>query len=313
MNSFSDPSRLANLIIAGVNKAGSTSLFHYLSAHPDICGSLDKETCYFLPLLYGQSRGPISEYQQQFDHCSSRSAYRMEATPAYFYGGSRMANEIDQTLNNTRVIIILKDPVDRLLSFYHRKKTTFQLPRELTLREYVNKCIDIDDEEILNEENKLFTGIWFGLYHKHIESWMDVFGDRLKIVFFDDLKKDTPSFMKDISEWLGVDPEFYSHYTFDVMNQSHDYKNGLLHRVAVAANLAGKRVWRNNPALKKSVMSLYYKFNGSPVEKPHPDDETIQFLRNYFLEPNHQLQLILEKRGFTSLPKWLQQPVNTPA
>jgi hypothetical protein len=313
MNSFSDHSRLANLIIAGVNKAGSTSLFHYLSAHPDFCGSLDKETCYFLPLLYHQPRGPLSDYKDQFAQCSGLEKYRLEATPAYFYGGKAIANEINQTLPGCRVIIIFKDPVDRLLSFYHRKKTTFQLPRELTLHEYVNKCINIDDDEILNEENKLFTGVWFGMYHKHIESWMDIFGDRLKIVFFDDLKKDAPSMMQGICEWLGTDTNFYDHYSIDVMNKSHDYKNRFLHCIALAANNAGKRVWRNYPALKKSVMSLYYKFNGTPLEKHGQDDETILFLRNYFLEHNHQLQLILEKRGITSLPKWLQQPVNIPA
>lgn len=313
MNSFSDQSRLANLIIAGVNKAGSTSLFHYLSAHPDICGSLDKETCYFLPLLYRQPRGPLSNYSNQFAACSGREKYRLEATPAYFYGGQTIANEIDQTLPGCRVIIILKDPVDRLLSFYHRKKTTFQLPRDLTLREYVNKCIDIDDDEILNEENKLFTGVWFGIYHRHIESWMNIFGDRLKIVFFDDLKKDARGFMQDLSEWIQIDSGFYNDYAFDVMNKSHDYKSGILHRMAVAANNAGKRVWRTNPALKKSVMSLYYKFNGTPLAKPQPDDETITFLKNYYLEHNYQLQQILNKRGITSLPEWLQQPVTVSA
>ena len=115
--------------------------------------------------------------------------------------------------------------------------------------------------------------------------------------------------MKDLGDWLQIDSEFYNDYAFDVMNKSHDYKNGLLHRVAVAANNAGKRVWRSNPVLKKSVLGLYYKFNGTPIEKPQKDDETITFLKNYYLEHNHQLQQILEKRGITSLPEWLQQPV----
>jgi hypothetical protein len=313
MTEFSESSRLANLIIAGVNKAGSTSLFHYLSSHPDICGSRDKETCYFLPILYNKPVPPIVDYQQQFAHCDAGVKYRMEATPAYFYGGQKLASHISVTLSDVKVIIILKDPVERLLSFYHRKKTTFQLPADITLEAYVKKCLEIPDSRILSEENKLYTGVYFGQYHEHMQSWFDIFGDRLKIVFFDDLKKDTGTFMTELCKWIGVDQTFYENYSFDVMNKSHDYKNGLLHRVAVAANNAGKRVWRNNPALKKSVMSLYYKFNGTPLEKPGQDDETILFLRNYFLEHNHQLQLILEKRGVTSLPKWLQQPVNIPA
>ena len=38
---------LANLIIAGVTRAGTTSLFEALAWHPDICGSAAKETHYF--------------------------------------------------------------------------------------------------------------------------------------------------------------------------------------------------------------------------------------------------------------------------
>ena len=36
-------------IIAGVNKAGTTSLFVSLSTHPDVAPSSIKETGYFLP------------------------------------------------------------------------------------------------------------------------------------------------------------------------------------------------------------------------------------------------------------------------
>lgn len=39
--------KCANLIIAGFGKAGTTSLFEYLSSHPDICGSAVKETKFF--------------------------------------------------------------------------------------------------------------------------------------------------------------------------------------------------------------------------------------------------------------------------
>ena len=35
------------LLIAGVNKAGTTSVFQYLSSHPDVCGSAVKETKFF--------------------------------------------------------------------------------------------------------------------------------------------------------------------------------------------------------------------------------------------------------------------------
>src|SRR5688572_28049600 len=128
--------KLANLIIAGVNKAGSTSLFHYLSAHPAICGSRDKETCYFLPVLYNEPLAPISRYESQFSGCGP-SRYRLEATPGYITGGKRMVETISETLGSVKIIIILKEPVDRLVSFFKRKKATLKLPLDMTLGDFI--------------------------------------------------------------------------------------------------------------------------------------------------------------------------------
>src|SRR4051794_6897093 len=79
-------SRLANLVVIGVNKAGTTSLFDYLGRHPDIGLSDVKELRYFSPLRYGESLEPLASYAEHFDHCL-QERYAVEATPSYFYGG----------------------------------------------------------------------------------------------------------------------------------------------------------------------------------------------------------------------------------
>lgn len=296
---------LSNLIIAGVNKAGSTSLFHYLSEHPDVCGSKDKETCYFLPLLYGESISPISNYADQFSQCGN-SKYRLEATPAYIYGGEKIASEIKRTLGKVKIIIILKDPVERLLSFYHRKKATLQLPEELSLREYVKLCMEKSPAELSLKENQIYTGLSLGQYHEYLGPWLEIFGDDLKIVFFDDLAKNTSTFMMQLAKWLEIDPEFYQHYDFDIKNKSHHYKNKIIHKLAVTANNTGQRFWRTNPGLKKMVLNTYYKFNGTPVNKNDSDKETIILLKNYFHSHNTHLNEILTRYGYTKLPKWME-------
>ncbi len=57
MSATSEPgrtsARVPNLVIVGVVKSGTTSLFNYLSQHPDICPSDVKETRYFDPLRFG--------------------------------------------------------------------------------------------------------------------------------------------------------------------------------------------------------------------------------------------------------------------
>jgi hypothetical protein len=296
--------QLANIIIAGVNKAGSTSLFHYLSAHPQVCGSKDKETCYFLPLLYNEPVPPIQKYIDQFSHCSS-SVFRLEATPAYIYGGEKIATEIKKTLGEIKIVIILKNPVDRLISFYQRKKATFQLPENIDLREYVKLCLQKNSQELELKENQIYTGIALGQYQEYIKPWLQHFGSNLKIVFFDDLKKDTKSFMKELAKWIGIDPNFYTDFDFDIKNKSHHYKNRLIHKLAVTANNTGQRFWRTNPTLKKIVLNTYYKFNGTPVNKNDLDNETLVFLKKYFQPHNLVLSQLLLQHGYKNLPEWL--------
>lgn len=303
------PHQLPNLIIAGVNKAGTTSLFHYLAAHPQVCASVDKETCYFLPLLYGKPPAPISEYLSQFAHCKSGAVCRMEATPGYFYGGGAIANAIHRLPTEAKVIIILKDPVERLLSFYYRKRSTFQLPQEMTLRAYVDRCMNLGAGHLPEEKEIDYSGLYLGIYHLHMEEWFRVFGDRLQLLFFDDLKKDTGKFVKNLAQWIGIDPQFYDDYNFEVRNQSQEFKNSLLQRVAVQLNSSGKRFWRRHPESKQRLMKLYYFINGKPSSKPGSDDETIHWLHTFYRPHNRELRKILLAHHITSLPGWLRDPV----
>ena len=75
-------------IIAGVNKAGTTSLFVSLSEHPDVVPSAIKESRYFLPARYGQPLAPTAEWDDLF--AAADRPVRLEATPSYFYGGARV-------------------------------------------------------------------------------------------------------------------------------------------------------------------------------------------------------------------------------
>ena len=296
--------QLSNLIIAGVNKAGSTSLFHYLCEHPDVCGSKDKETCYFLPLLYGQSIGPVSDYEEQFKHCD-KSIYRLEATPAYVYGGQKIAREIHSVIPDVKILIILKNPVERLISFYRRKKATFQLPDDMTLDEYIKACASKTDAELALIENQIYTGITLGEYDTFIEPWLKTFGKNVNILFFDDLKQNTCNFMMKVASWLDIDPEFYRHFDFDIKNKSQNYKNRYLHRFAVTANKTGQRFWRSNPAIKKVLLNTYYRMNGKPFNSEELREENIRYLMNHFAPHNLNLQQILAKYGYHEVPDWM--------
>ena len=84
-----------DVVIAGVNKAGTTSLFVSLAEHPDVAPSAIKETRYFLPARYGDPLPPRQQWEQYF---TSDAPVRLEATPSYFYGGAAVATAMTSVL-----------------------------------------------------------------------------------------------------------------------------------------------------------------------------------------------------------------------
>jgi hypothetical protein len=296
---------LPNLIIAGVTKAATTSLFTYLSAHPDICASRIKETQYFLPLYFGQDLPPLADYAQHFTHCRG-SRYRMEATVGYIYGGAPIAAAIRLHLPEPRIIMVLREPVSRLFSFYKFEKNSLLLGEDLSLEEYVRACESIPHEARWRRENHVYTGIEGGLYARYLEAWFDVFEDsELKILFFETMVSEMRTQLGEICAWLGLEYNVYlQNLTVSRENKSVGYKNRTLQDLALKLNWRGEAFWRAHPRLKRVLRRAYYAVNGTQHEE-QISEETRAYLESIFKPFNQRLAAQLVHRGYTDLPEWL--------
>jgi len=136
------PEPLPNLVIAGVAKAGTTSLFRYLAQHPEVCPSSVKEARYFTALRYGEPLAPVADYARLFASCRGET-YRMEATPGYFPGGRVVAQAIDELLPGSRVVVSLRDPVQRCWSWYRFVKSTARIPEQMGFPAYLDRCAEL--------------------------------------------------------------------------------------------------------------------------------------------------------------------------
>lgn len=296
---------LPNLIIAGVNKAGTTSLFTYLGQHPQVGASAVKETCYFLPLRYGEPLPPLESYRQQFTHCADKPV-RLESTPGYFTGGEPIARAIHQTLGGeARIIVILREPVSRLISFFRFKKSTLELPEDLTLAEYVRQCQALSPAERRLQRNNPWYGIEGGQYADFLPIWLDQFGPRLKVAFFDDLHGQPRALLSELFAFMGVDAAFAQQVNLSVENRSTHYRHAGLQRLALAINRAGERFWRRHPRLKQRLRGAYYALNGRAFE-PEDDPDTLRRLREHFAPYNARLAQQLRTAGVPRLPAWLE-------
>jgi hypothetical protein len=295
---------VANLIIAGVNRAGTTSLFTYLAQHPRICPSSVKETCYFLPLRYAQELEPIGEYARFFNRCGEADFY-LEATPGYFYGGRTIANAIKSMISSPRLIVVFRNPVDRLISVYRYHHSRLNIAGSMTIDDYVDKCRSIDEADMLRPENKYYWGLRGGRYSEFLSDWLSCFSTKdLRFYFFDDLASDPAGFTRGIVEWLGLDYASMPDTFASVENRGVAHRFASLQRLAVWVNDRLEPFWRSNPTLKRRVRRAYQRLNAYD-STPELSVENEYFVADYFAKPNEDLRSMLLSRGYERFPDWL--------
>ena len=293
-----------NLIIAGVNKAGSTSLFSYLSAHPQVCSSAVKETCYFLPIRYGKPIAPLSEYLLNFDNQAGRPVV-MEATPGYFYGGKPLALALNAVAPDARVILLFRNPVSRLISFFRFMQSMLLLDESLTLEEYIEECKGRSVTELRVQENNPYFGVEGGFYSNYLMDWFEVFGDRLKIIFFEDVKGNPHEVLRDVSTWLEIDPDFYTRFDFRAENRTSAFRSRNIHMSAIAINKHFEKGFRRFPIAKKLVKSVYSLLNlSSPRKEVSPGTRAL--LEEMYRDSNDSLKEMLRHHGVENWPDWLR-------
>jgi len=262
--------RLPNLVIAGVSKAGTTSLFHYLGQHPDIGTADVKELRYFTPLRYGEPLGPVEDYTAHFAGCADR-AYALEATPGYFYGGAALAEGLDRTCPDVRVLVSLRAPADRCWSWFGFVKSRLRIPKEMTFEAYVDRCAELHADGVDGTvENQPFWGVGGGCYDQWWDAWQERLGDRLKVVMFEELAADPAAVVRSVCGWLGLDTGPVDTFAFDVDNQTRQYRHKSLQKAAVGLNRRGEAFFHQHQQLKRALRRVYYAANRAPSEAGMP-------------------------------------------
>jgi len=293
---------LPNLIVAGVHKAGSTSLFTWLSWHPDVGASSKKELHYFTPIRYGGEAAPLVEYSRYFNGLEERR-YRLEASPSYFYGGKALAEAMDAALESPRVIVLLRNPAKRFVSFYKHLKANLSLPESETFADFLKQSEAFVEAGSIEDEYHQ-RGLREGHYIHYLPEWQEHFGDRSRVVFFEDLVANPEAGLTDLCQWLGLDAEPYRNRNFSAENQTTHYSNRLLHGLAVGANRALEPVLRKSHGLKKAIRKVYYSMNSGKLEETVSEAQH-QWLAQHYAESNKALRAWLEANGHSQLPGWL--------
>jgi hypothetical protein len=264
-----------------------------------------------MPLVYGKPMDPMEKYSKYWSHCAGDKKYLLEASPSYIYGKEVIARRILHELGpDVRVIFIFRNPADRLFSFYERKKVNTYLSSGITFRQFVEKSISASStlmDEHRDDEEALFErGIREGCYIDYLPPWFDTFGDRLRILFFEDLKANATDFMRDVCHWLELDFGIYSPDDFKIENQTIAYRNRWLHKTMLETNKRFESFWRKNVGLKRALRSLYKKVNAAEAGRERMSADDRAFLDELYQPYNKRLAEFLRGKGMTALPDWLK-------
>ena len=192
---------LVDFFIVGAPKAGTTSLFYYLNKNKGICMSSIKEPNFFssqdlkIQKIYYDSLilDNLKEYERIFTPKNKQQIIGEASVSYLFY--PNVANRIFDYNPRSKIIIILRDPVERAFSHYSM---------DLRLGHVKLSLDELFDLGLNNKDNLFFQQyILLGQYYEQVNRYIEVFGrENICVKFYDELKLDASSFYSDILKFL---------------------------------------------------------------------------------------------------------------
>ena len=108
-----------HIFIIGSTKCGSTALFKYLDAHPEIEGTVIKESRFFLDEAYPLQKEKLNSFSDYFSS-TNEGLIKLDSTPDYLYcenSAESIKKYVDSVAGNSLIIVIVREPLSRLISY----------------------------------------------------------------------------------------------------------------------------------------------------------------------------------------------------
>jgi len=298
--------RIADLVIAGVPKAATGSLFAYLAQHPDICASDEKETGYFNHYNPQRHTGPVpplEEYARHFAHWNGER-YALEATPTYSYGGRPVITAIRSVLGQPKIIMSLRDPAERLWSAYTFQRSVGNNVRIGSFEEYLEVVVRRHREGIEPVPRDGLHGLRIGFYADFLGHWFEEFGDDLQVVFVEHLARDPQAVVGSLFRWLGIDTPVLSSLDASPRKVTQHPRSP---RLAAAGRALKRRSEKLLPQpAQRWLHDAYVRVNSGGRLNERFDPELRRRVEDLYRESNLATAQMLSARGYRDLPAWLQ-------
>jgi Sulfotransferase family len=312
---------LPNFFIAGAPKAGTTSLYHHLSQHPDIFMSPVKEPSYFAleirpencapdlrdrmwaraNLVQNHLAGGLREnfpqgivsnwddYRKLFTGVRDERAVG-EASVAYLWSKTA-AREIAAVNPAAKILAILRHPAERAFSHHLHYLSDGLVAHSFS--EHI--AASLRGGQNLGPYHPFLD---FGFYAEQIQRFLDRFPrEQVRVWLYEDTLFNPGRFLREAYTFLDVDPNFKPE-----TSQRHHVME-IPRALGFSQRLRRNGVWRalrncTPTAARPFLKKLVYRPRGAM--KMGPDDR--RFLVQYYRDDVRRLEHLIER----DLSAWLQ-------
>jgi hypothetical protein len=214
---------LPDFLILGAQKAGTTALYAYLRAHPALTGPAWKEVSFFDRHFWrGEAwyRGnfPNKVYLRAIRARAGVDPIVGEASPSYVF--HPLAPErAAELVPDTRLIVLVRNPVDRALSHYHHEVALGREPLPF------EQALDDEETRMAGELERMrdpryFSHSWWnftyqarGRYAEQLQRWLELFPhEQLLVIPSEDLLQRPRETYAHVLNFLGAPPHELAEY-----------------------------------------------------------------------------------------------------
>ena len=207
--------RPPDIMVIGTKRGGTTSLAAYLYEHPRVLPPVPARLAPKGVRAFDEhpDRGRWwyrSHFATVFARGPARAPRRLaaESTANYFFHAESAARAAAMA-PRARAVVLLRDPVERAWSHWRERtrRGSESLPFEAALAAEEERLRTLPASQRANVAYRAQ-----GCYAEFLPGWQAAFGDRLLVVFAEDLYADPAATHARVLAFLGLPPHVLSHY-----------------------------------------------------------------------------------------------------
>ena len=287
----------ASIICVGAQKSGTTTLHDILKQHPDISLPDIKETKFFQRNT--EFNKGIDFYSNFFD---LNKKHLIEVDPEYMFLDYVPKRIFDTLGPNTRIIFLLRNPVDRAFSHYlMSKRRGFENLKfdKAILDEKDRLLIDDSQADFYKSKTVNFSYISRGYYAKQINNFLKYFNinNMMFVLFEEDFVKNRNETVLKILDFIGANKKIELDTNF-ISNPATSYKNKHITNFLNRPNFFKKLFKYVLPKkirsiIREKILSINYS---SKILEKLTDKERRYYLDTYFSNDIIELEKIIKRK-----------------